>query len=101
TQCGLALALAMTGSFVALAVLSMVTRLIGYITTAASVLVLHRRYGEPEGSFRLAGGPVIPVLALVLSLALLSSASLWNLLAVAAAIGVGSLFYVFRRPGYR
>ena len=101
TQFVIALALAMTGSFVALAVLSMVTRLIGYITTAASVLVLHRRYGEPEDSFRLPGGPVIPVLALLVSLGLLSSASLWNLLAVAAAMGLGSLFYVFRRPGHR
>ena len=97
TQFAIALALALTGSFVALAVLSMVTRLIGYIATAASVLVLRRRYGEPEDTFRLPGGPLIPVVGLALSLALLFSASWQNLVAVAAAMGVGSLFYFFPR----
>ena len=97
TQFALALALALTGSFVALAVLSMVTRLLGYIATAASVLVLRRRYGDPADGFHLPGGPVIPVLALVLSLVLLFSASLMNLLAAAGAIIIGSLFYLFPR----
>ena len=97
TQFALALALALTGSFVALAVLSMVTRLLGYIATAASVLVLRRRYGDPIDGFHLPGGPVIPVLALVLSLVLLFSASLMNLLAAAGAIIIGSLFYLFPR----
>ena len=97
TQFALALALALTGSFVALAVLSMVTRLLGYIATAASVLVLRRRYGDPADGFHLPGGPVIPVLALVLALVLLFSASLMNLLAAAGAIIIGSLFYLFPR----
>lgn len=99
TQFVLALALAMSGSFVALAVLSMVTRLLGYIATAASVLVLRRRYGEPEDTFHLPGGPLIPVVALLLSIVLLFSASLMNLVAVAGAIAVGSLFYFFPRRG--
>ncbi|MGY0560224.1 MULTISPECIES: APC family permease [unclassified Luteimonas] len=97
TQFVLALALALTGSFVALAVLSMVTRLLGYIATAASVLVLRRRYGDPADGFHLPGGPVIPVLALVLSVILLFSASTTNLLAAVGAIGIGTLFYLSRR----
>lgn len=100
-QAAIALALALTGSFVQLAVLSMVTRLIGYITTAGSVLVLRRRYGDPPGSLRLPGGPLIPVAALLLSLALLLAASAANLLAVAAAIAVGTLIYRFRRRDAR
>ena len=40
---------------------------------------------------------MIPVLALVLSLVLLFSASLMNLLAAAGAIIIGSLFYLFPR----
>ncbi|AKC87092.1 APC family permease [Pseudoxanthomonas suwonensis] len=96
-QCALALALALSGSFVQLALLSMVTRLLAYITTAASVLVLHRRYGDPPGSWRLPGGPLVPVAALALSLAMLLSASAAHLVAVAIAMGVGSLFYRFPR----
>ncbi|MBO9717376.1 MAG: amino acid permease [Pseudoxanthomonas sp.] len=93
----LALALALSGSFVQLALLSMVTRLLAYISTAASVLVLRRRHGDPAGSFRLPGGALVPVAALALSLAMLLSASPAHLLAVALAIGVGSLFYLFPR----
>lgn len=94
TQFVLALTLALTGSFVQLAVLSMATRLLGYIATAGSVLVLQRRHGNLPGAITLPGGPLVPVVALILSLALLLSASLANLLAVAAAIAVGSVFYL-------
>ncbi len=97
-QCALALALALSGSFVQLALLSMVTRLLAYISTAASVLVLRRRLGDPPGAWRLPGGPLVPVAALVLSLAMLLSASMAHLLAVALAMAVGSVFYRFPRP---
>lgn len=97
-QCALALALALSGSFVQLALLSMVTRLLAYISTAASVLVLRRRLGDPPGAWRLPGGPLVPVAALVLSLAMLLSASAAHLLAVALAMAVGSVFYRFPRP---
>lgn len=97
-QFAIALGLALSGSFVALAVLSMVTRLIGYATTAGSVLVFQRRYGNPPGSLRLPGGALIPVLALLLTLGLLFSARLDNLLAVAAAMLVGAIIYALRRP---
>lgn len=96
TQFLLALVLAVTGSFVALALLSMVTRLLGYISTCAAVLVLRRRHGDLPGTIRLPGGALIPVAALLLSLALLLSASAANLLAAAVAMALGSLFYVFR-----
>lgn len=99
-QCALALALALSGSFVQLALLSMVTRLLAYISTAASVLVLRRRLGDPPGAWRLPGGPLVPVAALLLSLAMLLSASVAHLLAVALAMAVGSVFYRFpRRDG--
>ena len=96
-QCAFALALALSGSFVQLALLSMVTRLLAYITTSASVLVLGRRHGEPPGTLRLPGGPAIPLGALALSLALLLSASPAHLLAVAIALLFGSVIYRFPR----
>jgi len=97
TQGVISLALALSGSFVKLALLSMVTRLLAYIGTAAAVLVLARRYGDRPEAMRLPGGPLIPVLALVLSLALLASASWQNLAAAAAACVIGALIYLFPR----
>ncbi|MCD9047503.1 APC family permease [Luteimonas sp. MHLX1A] len=96
-QCVLALALALSGSFVQLALLSMVTRLLAYISTAASVLVLRRRHGDPPGTLRLPGGALIPVAALLLGITLLLGASTTNLLAVGVAILVGSVIYRFPR----
>ncbi|MCW0453652.1 APC family permease [Xanthomonas sacchari] len=93
----LSLALALSGSFVQLALLSMVTRLFAYIGTAAAVLVLARRYRDRPGALQLPGGPLIPLAALLLALALLLSASWQNLAAAGVALLVGALFYRFPR----
>ena len=93
----LSLALALTGSFVQLALLSVVARLFTYIGTAVSVLVLQRRHGDAPGAMQLPGGPLIPVLALLLSLGLLASAKPENLVAGAIALATGAVVFLFRR----
>lgn len=93
----ISLALALSGSFAGLALLSMVTRLLAYIGTAAAVLVLARRYRDRPGALKLPGGPLIPALALLLSVGLLLSASWQNLLAVGVALSIGALIYLFPR----
>jgi amino acid transporter len=93
----LSLLLALTGSFVQLALLSMTTRLFAYIGTAAAVLVLRRRLGDRPGALLLPGGALIPVAATVLSLGLLASASLQNLVAGAIALVLGAAIYRFWR----
>lgn len=99
-QCVAALALALSGSFVQLALLSMVTRLLAYISTSASVLVLLRRHGDPPGTLQLPGGSLIPIAALALSLVLLLSARPAHLVAVGIAVLAGSVIYRFpRRAG--
>ncbi len=97
----LSLVLALSGSFVQLALLSVVARLCAYIGTALSVLVLRRRHGEREAALQLPGGPAIPIAATLLAAALLASASAVNLLAGAIALGSGAVLYRFRRtnPG--
>ncbi|HWU75301.1 MAG TPA: APC family permease [Rhodanobacter sp.] len=95
----LSLALALSGSFVQLALLSVVARLFGYLATAASVLVLRKRHGQREHALRLIGGPAIPVAATLLSLVLLASAGIDNLVAAALALLVGALIYRFWRRG--
>ncbi len=98
TQSVLALALALSGSFVQLAMLSVIARLTTYIGTAAAVPVLRRRFGTRPGAFRLPGGPAIPILALLLSAVFLMSARWQNLVAGAIALAVGAVIYRFQRP---
>jgi basic amino acid/polyamine antiporter, APA family len=93
----LALALASTGTFVGLAMLSAIARLATIAGTAAAVPVLRRRYGGRPGAFVLPGGPVIPILALGIAAGFIASASLGNLLAGAVALAVGALIYRLRR----
>ena len=93
----LSLVLALSGSFVQLALLSVVARLFGYLATAVSVLVLRKRHGHRDGAMRLAGGPLIPIAATLLSLGLLASAGVANLVAAAVALVAGALIYRFWR----
>ena len=93
----LSIALALSGSFVQLALLSVIARLCAYIGTAVSVLVLRRTHGQREGALQLPGGALIPVLAAMLAAGLLASASTRNLLAGAIALLVGAVVFRFRR----
>jgi len=65
----IAFALALSGTFVQLAMLSIIARLTTYIGTATAVPILRRRMGDRPNALRLPGGPTIPIMALLLSLA--------------------------------
>lgn len=97
-QSAIALPLALSGSFVGLAALSIVARLTTYIGTAAAVPVLRRKLEAPPGSFRLPGGPAIPIAAIAVSLALAASATRANLIAAAVALAVGLVLERFSPP---
>jgi APA family basic amino acid/polyamine antiporter len=97
TQGAIALVLALSGSFVELALLSVVSRLCAYIGTCLSLLVLRKRYGHRPGALQLPGGPAIPLAALLVSLGLLASASVSNLIAAAVALAVGAAIYFLQR----
>lgn len=96
-QGALALLLAWSGSFVELALLSVVARLGTYIGTAAALLVLIPRHRHKPEALQLPGGRLIPTLALLVSLALLASASARHLAAGAVAMLIGSLIWWLRR----
>ncbi len=97
-QTAVALPLALTGSFVGLAALSIVARLATYLGTAAAVPVLRRKLAGSPGALRLPGGWLIPVAACAVTLALAASATLTNLIAAAVALAVGYVIYRLRRP---
>ncbi len=105
-----ALVLMLSGSFVVLATVSAVARLVIYTGTCAATLALRRRdrlargagSGDPgapdaipvkPAAFTTPLGPAIPVLALVISIAILAGASRDQLLGGAAALGAGALLY--------
>lgn len=96
TQSVVALVLALSGSFVQLALLSIVARLATYIGTAAAVPILRRRYAPRPGAFRLPGGPTIPILALLISFVFLASTTWLNLLAGLIALVIGAAIYALR-----
>ncbi len=97
TQTAIALPLALSGTFRQLVELSVIARLATYIGTAAAVPVLRRKMPATARSFRLPGGPLIPILALLMCLGFLSQATRAQLFAGAIALVVGALIYFARR----
>ena len=97
TQTLLAFVLALSGSFVQLALLSVVARLAMYIGTAAAVPVLRRKFPRTQETIVLPGGPAIPIAALLLCLVFLAGAEPRNLVMGAIALAVGAVIYALRR----
>jgi amino acid transporter len=97
-QTAIAGVLALSGSFVALAMLSVVARLATYIGTCSALIVLQRRYAGAADAFRFAGDRLLPFAGLALALCFLAATEVRNLLAAAAALAVGAIVYRYRRP---
>ena len=97
------LVLATTGSFVTMAQASAVSRLIVYVATCAAALRLRSaRFAGvvPEPTMRVPLGPVIPLLAILIALAILFGATPLQLRAGAIALVVGAvLFLIAVLPG--
>lgn len=95
-QSGIALLLALSGSFVELAMLSIIARMVTYIGTVAAIPILRKKFGHKKKAFRLPGGNTIPFIAMALCLVFLISATLANLVAGILALLVGGVIYYFR-----
>ncbi len=92
-----ALGLALSGSFAKLAAASAVARLITYTGACASTLALrHARFSDAvkPATFVVWFGPVVPVLAALISLAILAGASVEQLVSGIAALAVGAAFFL-------
>ena len=90
----LGLVLALSGSFVWLAVVSTLARLLSYILGVAALPVLEKRIEKTEGQFRLRGGYLVPAIALLLCLWLITFASISAWLTTAAFFAMGSVLYL-------
>ncbi len=96
--------LALTGSFVFLAAVSAVARLVIYLSTCLATLWLRRPAAAAAAevapaTFTVPLGPVIPVVASLITLGILAGATTQQLLAGLAALGAGALLYGLARAG--
>lgn len=95
-----ALTLALTGSFVTLAAVSAIARLVMYLAVCISTLVLRRR--TPAGDvgaakFTVPLGPVIPVLASIVALGILAGATPQQRNAGLYALAAGAVLFLIAR----
>lgn len=97
TQAGIIAVLALSGSFVQLALLSIVARLATYIGTAAAVPILRKKFSVTEHTIVLPGGATIPILGLLVCVAFLASSTAENLVGGAIALVIGSAVYALQR----
>ena len=97
-----ALALALTGSFVFLAAVSAVARLVMYLAVCLSTLVLRRRQPDAEmgpALFTIPLGPVVPILATLVAGGILFGATTQQLAAGGAALAAGAILFAVARRG--
>ena len=97
-----ALVLAVTGSFGTMAAASAISRLIVYVATCASQMRLRSRAFDgkvPPAQFVLPGGPVIPTLAILVSLMILVFANKTQLIAGGVALAAGAVLYLIATRG--
>ena len=106
---GVALVLALSGSFVALAAVSAIARLVMYLAVCMATLVLRKRdreiaaqvgahFTEPlqavaPARFTVPGGAVIPILASIVALGILAGATRAQLTSGVAALAAGAVLY--------
>jgi basic amino acid/polyamine antiporter, APA family len=92
-----ALGLALSGSFAALAVASAIARLVTYISvSAAAIRLRHRMFGVAvrPALFVAPMGLLVPVLAVAVSLLMLAGATPQQLLGGAAALIIGAVLFI-------
>jgi len=90
-------ALALSGSFVWLAGLSVLTRVLVFLLVIAGLPRLRRRFGAESGTFRLPFGFAIPVAAAVVCIGLAFQAKAGAAWTTLAFLAVGSILYFAAR----
>ena len=93
-----ALMLALFSTFISALTMSAVVRLMAYMTTCAALPVLRRNPSSPRPPFLVPAGTVVSIVAVILSLWLLSN-SPWNemrLVVIAVLLGFG-LYFAYAR----
>jgi len=91
---GLMLSFTLFSTFISALTIATIIRLLVYISTCAALPLLRRNAAAPKPTFVVPAGPVIAVVACVLSAWLLSTSTWAQALGVAIAAAVGLVVYL-------
>jgi len=96
---GLALAMALTGSFVELAVASSLSRMLSYIVCIASLPIIRNRADDTmkARAYRIRGGYLLPIVGLAICLWLTAQATADNWRTVGLLLAIGFVLYAVER----
>jgi amino acid transporter len=96
---GLALVMALTGSFVELAVASSLSRMLSYILCIAALPVIRNRASEEmtARAYRIRGGYTVPLVGLTICLWLTAQANAQNWKTVGILLAIGLVLYAVER----
>jgi amino acid transporter len=94
-------ALALSGAFKPLAILSSSALLVVYFVVCLAALKLRVAGARPAGAFRAPGGPIVPVAGMVTAGWLLAQCRAAEAFALAGAIGAAAAYYLLRRLARR
>jgi APA family basic amino acid/polyamine antiporter len=96
---GLAMVMALTGSFVELAVASSLSRMLSYILCIASLPIVRKRASEAmrARAYRIRGGYLVPLIGLVICLWLTAQATAENWRTVGFLLAIGFILYAVER----
>jgi amino acid transporter len=91
--------LALTGTFASLSVIVVLLTLLVYLACCLGTILLQRRNVRVEGAtpFNMPGGPIIPVLASVVIIWLMTSSTRAEFLWLAVMLGVSTVIYFVMR----
>jgi APA family basic amino acid/polyamine antiporter len=96
---GLALVMALTGSFVELAVASSLSRMLSYILCIGALPVIRNRASEEMNAraYRIRGGYTVPLVGLTICLWLTAQANAQNWKTVGILLAIGFVLYAIER----
>ena len=96
---GLAMVMALTGSFVELAVASSLSRMLSYILSIASLPIIRNRAGKAmhARAYRIRGGYAVPLVGLAICLWLTAQATAENWRTVGILLAIGFVLYAVER----
>lgn len=92
--------IALSGSFTTLAAISVVSRFAQYVPTCLAILVLRRKDPEHPSTLSVPWGPVIPVVAILVSLWLLVQADAQKILIGLGGLIIAMPFYFIMKKQY-
>lgn len=96
-SCVLTALITLTGSFTTLAAISVVSRFAQYIPTCLAVPVMRKKAPNMERGFVIPFGPAIPIIAIVVSIWLLTQSDMKRIIFGLGGLVIGAVIYIIMK----